>query len=490
METFDLYNDIATRTGGDIYLGVVGPVRTGKSTFIKRFMDKLVLPNIEDKNVLSRAVDELPQSADGKTVMTTQPKFVPSEAVNVKIGDNINASVRLVDCVGYLVDGALGATEGDKTRMVKTPWSDNEMSFEEAAEIGTTKVIVEHSTIGVLLTSDGSIVDIPRATYIEAEEKAVNRLKGIGKPFVIILNSKHPNDLDTIKLRDALSERYKVPVMSLDVLNMELSHINEIFEKLLQEFPVKQVDVFLPEWMRAMSSDDEIIQHTIKKLEDSCDIYKMSEAMVMRGLFSDSEFYSECDVQVEMGSGRVNIYLKAKPDIFFKELSKISGNEICDEYQLMRFVKTLSDDARKYAKLKDALTQVEESGYGVVVPDQEDMVLEEPEIMKQSGKFGVRLKASAPSLHIMRVDVKTEVNPIVGSEQQSEELVKYLLEEFETNKKGIWETNMFGKSLASLVNEGLGNKIFALPDEAKKKLRKALGKIVNEGKGGIICILL
>ncbi len=490
METFDLYNDIATRTDGDIYLGVVGPVRTGKSTFIKRFMDKLVLPKIEDKNVLSRAVDELPQAADGKTVMTTQPKFVPSEAVSVKIGDNINASVRLVDCVGYLVEGALGATEGDKTRMVKTPWSDEEMSFEEAAEIGTTKVIVDHSTIGVLLTSDGSIVDIPRATYIEAEEKAVNQLKSIGKPFVMLLNSKHPTDPDTIKLRDALSERYRVPVMSLDVLNMELKDIDDMFERILQEFPVKQVDVFLPDWMRAMSADDEIIKDTIKTLEGNCDIYKMSEAKGMKGLFSDSEYYSECDIQVEMGSGKVLIYLKANPDMFFKEISKLCGSDIEGEYELMRYVRTLSDDARRYAKLKEALQQVEETGYGVVIPDQEDLILEEPEIMKQAGKFGVRLKASAPSLHIMRVDVKTEVNPIVGSEQQSEELVKYLLEEFETNKKGIWETNMFGKSLASLVNEGLGNKIFALPDEAKKKLRRALGKIVNEGKGGIICILL
>lgn len=489
METFDLYNDIATRTGGDIYLGVVGPVRTGKSTFIKRFMDKLVLPNIEDKNVLSRAIDELPQSADGKTVMTTQPKFVPSEAVNVRIGENINASVRLIDCVGYLVDEALGATEGDKKRMVKTPWSEEEMTFEESAEMGTTKAI-EHSTIGVLLTSDGSIVDIPRATYIEAEEKAVNCLKAIGKPFVIILNSKHPADPDTIKLRDALSERYRVQVISLDVLNMELTDINDMFEKILQEFPIKQVDVFLPDWMRAMTVEDDIIRSTIKTLEDNCDIYKMSEAKGMCNLFADSEYYCKCDIQVEMGSGKVLIYLQANRDLFFKELSKLCGNNIEGEFELMKFVKTLSEDARRYGKLKEALKQVEETGYGVVVPDQEDLILEEPEIMKQAGKFGVRLKASAPSLHIMRVDVNTEVNPIVGSEQQSEELVKYLLEEFESNKKGIWDTNMFGKSLASLVNEGLGNKIFALPEEAKKKLRKALGKIVNEGKGGIICILL
>lgn len=490
MEAYEIYNDIASRTGGDIYLGVVGPVRTGKSTFIKRFMELMVLPNIEDKNVLGRAVDEMPQSADGKTIMTTQPKFVPAEAVEVTFAENVKARIRLIDCVGYLIEGALGATEGEKERMVRTPWSDKEIPFEQAAEIGTTKVINEHSTIGILVTTDGSITGMPRANYISSEEKAVNRLKAIGKPFVIVLNSSDPTNSETVKLADSLSEKYQVPILTINVATMEVGDVERIMQSVLSEFPVRMIDVKIPEWMCALDQSDELIVTSISTLENiTQNVYKMGDATKI--VLNENVYFVALRVdEVNMGKGVITITLEAKPELFYEQLSKSCGQRIDGEFSLMSYVLKLSGDAERYSKLKEALTQVEETGYGVVVPSLDEMVLEEPEIMKQAGRFGVRLKASAPSLHIMKVDVRTEVNPIVGSEQQSEELVKYLLEEFETNKKGIWETNMFGKSLSNLVNEGLSNKIAALPNEAKVKLRKTLGKIVNDGKGGMICILL
>lgn len=491
MESYEIYNDIASRTGGDIYLGVVGPVRTGKSTFIKRFMELMVLPNIEDKNVLDRAVDEMPQSADGKTIMTTQPKFVPAEAVSVRFAENVTANIRLIDCVGYVIDGSIGATEGEKSRMVKTPWSDEEITFEQAAEIGTTKVINDHSTIGILVTTDGSITDMPRANYLEAEEKTVGKLKSIGKPFVIVLNCKDPNNSDSVKLAEALEGKYEVPVVRLSVQNMEVSDVENIMSSVLSEFPVRLIDVRIPDWMTALDGNDELIVSTVEMLDRiTKPVCKMGETAKL--LFSDEDpFYSACTVEsVDMGKGTVTLSLTCKPDVFYNELSKNCNQKIGDEFELMNYVIKLSGDAEKYAKLKQALDEVSETGYGVVVPSLDEMNLEEPEIMKQSGRFGVRLKASAPSLHIMKVDVRTEVNPIVGSEQQSEELVKYLLQEFENNKKGIWETNMFGKSLSSLVNEGLSNKLSSLPEEAKTKMRKTLGRIINDGKGGMICILL
>lgn len=491
MESYEIYNDIASRTGGDIYLGVVGPVRTGKSTFIKRFMELMVLPNIADKNELVRAVDELPQSADGKTIMTTQPKFVPSEAVEVTFAENIKAQIRLIDCVGFMVEGALGATEGEKDRMVMTPWSEREMPFEQAAEIGTSKVINDHSTIGIVITTDGSISDMGRASYVAAEEKAVQRLKAIGKPFVVILNCKDPSDVESQKLRDALSTKYNVPVVGLNVQTMEVSDIESVMVSVLSEFPVRMIDVKIPEWVTALENDDELVLNTISMLDEMTgEVRKMGDSARLSELF-DSPYYVRSSVEsVNMGNGTIQISLEARPELFYEELSRNCGQQIDGEYMLMSYIKELAQDAEKYAKLKEAIEEVNETGYGVVVPTLDEMILEEPEIMKQSGRFGVRLKASAPSLHIMKVDVKTEVNPIVGSEQQSEELVKYLLEEFETNKKGIWETNMFGKSLSSLVNEGLSNKLSSLPNEARNKIRKTLGRIINEGKGGMICILL
>lgn len=492
MDSFDLYKDIATRTGGDIYIGVVGPVRTGKSTFIKRFMENLVLPSITDKNIKKRAIDEMPQSADGKTIMTTQPRFVPEQAVSIKINKSIDVRVRMIDCVGYLVEGAIGHTEGDKARAVRTPWSKEDIPFEKAAEIGTHKVITEHATIGVVLTTDGSITDIARPKYIPAEERVIRELKSLGKPFVVVLNTKNPKNADTIKLKDALEERYGVPIVALNVLNMSMEDITAIMERVLLEFPLKLIDVNMPRWMQVLGRDNSVIMDIIERMNKCSEgVVKMSDYKRFELVFDGSDsILPNSEIALDMGTGCLTIKIEAKEELFFQVLTATCGTDIDDDFSLLKYVKYMKEAEIEYSKIKSAMADVEEKGYGVVMPRTEDMVLEEPELVKQGNRFGVSLKASAPSLHIMKVDVMAEINPIVGTEQQGEELVKYLLSEFEDNRQGIWETNMFGKSLNLLVKEGLSNKLYAMPQEAQIKLRKTLGRIINEGKGGVICILL
>lgn len=492
MDSFDLYKDIATRTGGDIYVGVVGPVRTGKSTFIKSFMENLVLPAISDKNVKQRAIDEMPQSADGKTIMTTQPKFVPEQAIKIKINKSIDVNVRMIDCVGYLVEGAIGHTEGNKPRAVRTPWSKEDMPFEQAAEIGTHKVISEHSTIGIVVTSDGSITDISRPKYIPAEERVIKELANLGKPFVVVLNSKTPKNADTLKLRDALEERYKVPIIALDVLNMSMEDITAIMEKVLLEFPLKLIEANMPRWMQVLDVENAVIKDILERLDNNAQgITKMSDYVKFENLFKGSDsILPNADLSLDMGKGSLIVKVMPKEGLFFNVLTSTCGTDIEDDYSLLKYVSYMKEAEIEYSKIKNAMESVKETGYGVVMPTSNDMILEEPELVRQGNRFGVCLKASAPSLHIMRVDVMTEINPIVGTEQQGEELVKYLMSEFEDNKQGIWETNMFGKSLNLLVKEGLSSKLNAMPQDAQVKLRKTLGRIINEGKGGVICILL
>lgn len=493
MEEFDIYNDIRSRTGGDIYVGVVGPVRVGKSTFITNFMQKLVVPKIADKNVLERMRDELPQSANGKTIMTTQPKFVPNEAVTVTLTPEVDVKVRLVDCVGYMVDGATGHLDGDKPRMVKTPWSDEEISFTDAADIGTRKVICDHSTIGVVMTTDGSIsTELPRSAYVAAEERAIAELKALNKPFVIVLNSTVPESAETQKLAASLEEKYGTSVMSLDVLNLTENDVTKLFEKVLMEFPLSDIEIKINKWLQALPYDDEIINTLVDGITSvSANMTKMSDYKLPESLFADSADFNAPTIEsVELDKGKVTYSISAKPELFYKVLGNKCGMDIADDFDLMSHITELVTAKREYDKLSAALNQVRETGYGVVTPTMDEMTLEEPQMVKQGSRFGVRLRASAPSLHIMRVDIETEVNPVVGTEQQSEELVKYLMSEFETDPKGIWETNMFGKSLHSLVNEGLNNKLSAMPDDTQKKMRRTLSRIVNEGKGGVICILL
>ena len=492
MDKFDLYHDIATRTKGDLYIGVVGPVRTGKSTFIKRFMETLILPEIADESEQKRATDEMPQSAGGRIVMTTQPKFVPADAIKLTVGEKVNAKVRLIDCVGYMVEGAEGDKEDGKPRMVRTPWQEEEIPFEKAAEIGTEKVIRDHSTIGVVVTQDGSVTEIPRASYVAAEERVVREMKALGKPFVVILNSKTPDAPDTIKLADALAERYGVTVAVKNVLKMGEEDFRDVLEKILLEFPIKALDFVIPDWMRALSGGNSILSALVQRIAERVqNVEKMRDLSALSDLTEGSEYFSACSVDsADASTGKATLSVTPAEGLFYKVLSEETGTEIDGEYGMMTYVRYLSEAGRAYEKLKGALADVEEKGYGVVAPSLDEMVLEEPEIFKQSGKCGVRLKASAPSLHIMRVDVGAEVAPIVGSEQQGEELVKNLLSEFETDKKGIWETNLFGKSLNTLVREEITSKLSGIPVDAQNKVRRTLGRMVNEGRGGMICILL
>jgi len=491
MCDYNIYKDIADRTKGNIYIGVVGPVRTGKSTFITRVMEKLVLPNIAEGYDKERTKDELPQSGDGKLIMTTQPKFIPNRAVSVNL-ENIKFNVRLIDCVGYLVDGVIGHEEDNKPRMVLTPWDSEEMPFEKAAEIGTNKVITDHSTIAVLVTTDGSISDIARDNYVVAEERVVKELKLCGKPFVIVLNSSHPTNTETTNLASALSSKYECSVLPLNVDKLTEDDISNIFDNVLKEFPITKIAVKLPQWMQILDYSSDLIKgliQSIKKIIDSVAKFDdLPDEMKITGL--EDVYEQKIEKVISLGEGKVTLYVEPKQDLYYKVLSEQCGCDIKNEYHLISYIKQLSTAKVQYDKLKDALLQVEETGYGVVHPTLNDLSLEEPKMYKAGGKFGVKLKASAPSLHVMRVDIETEVNSLVGNEQQSEELVKYLMEEFENNPQDIWDTKMFGKSLYSLVNEGLQNKLLVMPQEVQKKMRKTLGRIVNEGKGGVICILL
>lgn len=492
MNSNNIYDDISNRTSGDIYLGVVGPVRCGKSTFITTFMNEMVLPNITNDYDKIRTIDELPQSADGKTIMTTQPRFVPKEAVKITVNDKVNLKIRLVDCVGYTVSGTEGLLENNKPRLVKTPWSDKPLSFEDAAEMGTRKVITDHSTIAVVLTTDGSFGELQRKSFVDAENKTINELKALGKPFVVVLNSSRPKDDDTLSLQNSLKNKYEVPVITMDVLNLTQQNINEIFSNILQEFPLYSLRVKMPNWLQALPYDDELIQEIVAQSKYIIDkTKKIGELDSEKMAFEASENFEVVSMAgIDMGQGIAYLDIKPKQDLFYKVLSRECDQKITSDFELVTYIKKLAYAKSEYDKFSDALAQVEETGYGVVSPKMEEMTLEEPEMVKQGSRYGVRLKASAPSWHIMKVDVETEISPIVGSEQQSEELVKYLLKEFENNPKSLWDTNMFGKSMHSLVNEGLNKKIVQMPVEAQRKIRKTLSRIVNEGKGGIICILL
>lgn len=492
MEKYQIYEDIKNRTNGDIYVGVVGPVRVGKSTFISEFMKKLVIPNIDNKNVRERAVDELPQSADGKTVMTTQPRFVPNEAVKISVADNVNLKVRMIDCVGYLVSGAMGATENDKPRLIKTPWSDEEMPFEQAAEFGTKKVIEEHSTIGIVLTTDGSVTDLDRASYIDAEERVVKEMQACKKPFVVVLNSKNPNSTESKKLVQSLSEKYSAQVLAMNVAEMKDADVDKIFEKILLEFPIKSIKVKMPKWLQALAFSNPIIKEIISEIRKfGGDLKKVGDARKEAIVFTESESFDPITFsEIEMGEGIVRFDVIPKEGLFYKVLSEECGFEIKDDFELVSYIKSLAVAKVNYDKLKHALDEVEQTGYGIVVPNKEEYVLQQPEVVKQGGKFGVKIKAAAPSLHIVKVDVETEVTPLVGTETQSQDLVDYLNEKFESDPTGIWETNLLGKSLYSLVGDNIGSKITMMPADAQRKMKKTLGRIINEGKGGVLCILL
>ncbi len=492
MENMEIYQDIAKRTEGDIYIGVVGPVRTGKSTFIKKFMELLVLPNIENEYKKERAVDELPQSASGRTIMTTEPKFIPNEAVEINLNGNVKLKTRLVDCVGYLVNNAIGYLEDDMPRMVKTPWSENEMPFETAAELGTKKVIVEHSTVGIIVTTDGTITDIPREEYIEAEERVVRELKELNKPFIMLLNCQNPNDGYSISMAQNLSEKYGATVMPVSCLDLNLENINEIFSKLLYEFMIERVEVKFPRWLDGVDINNELkvsLFENVKKAFSNTRRLKDINENYLK--LEDCEEIKKSSIEeINLGTGVVTVNAELKDSLFYNMLTKITGVEIKNEGELFSCISSFAKIKKDYDKMAYAIHEVNEKGYGIVTPGIDDLILEEPEIVKQGSKYGVKLRAKAPSIHMIKINTETEVSPIVGSEKQSEDLIKYLLSEFENDPKQIWESNIFGKSLHELVNEGLQNKLAKMPEEAQCKLQETLERIVNEGSGGLICIIL
>ncbi|MBS4030723.1 MAG: stage IV sporulation protein A [Clostridiales bacterium] len=492
MVKFDLIQHIVERTGGDIYLGVVGPVRTGKSTFIKKFMELLVIPNIPDALDQERARDELPQSSAGRTIMTTEPKFIPDEAIEIKVRDNISMRVRFVDCVGYTVNGAVGYDDDGGPRMVTTPWFDYDIPFEEAAEVGTRKVITDHSTIGIVVTTDGTITDIPRYDYLEAEERVVAELKELGKPFVILLNSIRPYSQEALALKEELADKYNVPIIPFNAIQLMEEDINVIFQEVLYEFPVREVNINLPSWVEVLDADhwlredySQIIRESVAEINRLRDVDGMVETLSVQDIVENIVLK-----EMDLGTGKAVIEIQAPESLYEQILTEICGVEIEDQADLLMILKASVAAKREYDKLAEALEQVRETGYGIVPPLLEEMSLEEPEIIRQGGRFGVRLRASAPSLHIIRVDVNSEFAPIVGTEKQSEELISFIMSEFEESPEKMWQSDIFGKSLHALVKDGIGNKLGNMPPNAQEKLQETLEKIINEGSGGLIAIIL
>ena len=488
----DIYNDIAQRTGGDIYIGVVGPVRTGKSTLIKRFMETLVIPNIESDYKKERAVDELPQSAAGKTIMTTEPKFIPEEAVTIRLPDGAQFRTRMIDCVGYIVPSSLGYIENEMPRMVMTPWFKEEVPFNMAAEIGTQKVITEHATIGLVVTTDGSISDIPRSEYAECEERVIKELQELGKPFIVLLNCVDPDTEEARTLALQMQENYHTTVIPVSCTQLQEQDIQKILTALLYAFPVKEVNFAMPNWISMLEKGHPVKQEVFNAIRQSAqNLITVKDAVGLAKPICQCQYILHAEsANIDLGSGAVTISVTLDHSLFFRILSESTGLDIQDEANLLEILKELCEIKKSYSRLEPALKEVEATGYGIVMPTLEELSLEEPEIIKQGGKYGVRLKASAPSIHMMKAGINTTVSPIVGSEKQSEELVMYLLQGFEEDPAKIWSSNIFGKSLHELVNEGLHNKLFKMPVEARMKLQETLERVINEGCSGLICFIL
>ena len=492
MEERNVYSDISRRTGGRIYLGVVGGVRTGKSTFIKRFMDTVVIPHISDDALRRRTIDELPQSAAGRTIMTTEPKFIPEDAVTIDLDDNVSFSVRMIDCVGYIVPSALGYIEDEQPRMVKTPWYDDEIPFNMAAEIGTQKVITDHSSVGIVVTTDGSVTDIPREEYEEAEQRVISELRAIGKPFVVLLNCEEPNSEASKNLAAKLSQKYSVSVMPVNCLEMDESEIRKILAGVLFEFPVCEISVGMPKWVTSLEKGHRIRSDIFGNIRDSAaDVKKLREITSVCEKLKNSEYVSKAEPgSIDPGSGKASISVTLERGLFCSVIGEKTGMEISDESDIMKMIVELTEMKTEFDKIKAAYLDAEESGYGIVMPSPEDLSLEAPQIIRQGSKYGIKLKATAPSIHMLKTNITTEITPIVGSEQQSEELISYLLSEFEENPVKIWESNIFGKSLNELVGEGISNKLQRMPSEARSKLNETIERIINDGCNGLICVIL
>lgn len=490
MDSFQVYRDMKVRTNGEIYIGVVGPVRTGKSTFIKRFMDLLVLPNMTDEHARERTKDELPQSASGTTIMTTEPKFVPKEAASVKLSDDVEVKIRLIDCVGYMVEGASGHIENDTERQVKTPWFEYEIPFTKAAAIGTQKVIRDHATIGFVVTTDGSVTDLPRESYIPAEEKTVKELQSIGKPFLILLNCLKPYGEEAKALKEELQQKYSAPVFPVNCEQLKAEDINEIMRQILYQFPVTEVEFYLPKWVEMLSRDhrikQDLLEHIRRFMENMDDI----RSAVSCEEKADSPYINEISVEkVEMDTGKVRVRIWFEQKYYYEVLSELTGTQIKGEYELISTMKELSAMKEEFSQIKDAFADVKIKGYGVVSPKKEEIRLDDPVIIKQGSKYGVKIRSEAPSIHMIRANIETEIAPIVGNEKQAEDLVEYIRQESET-PEGVWGTNIFGKSVEELVMDGIRSKIAMINDESQSKLQDSMQKIVNDSNGGMVCIII
>lgn len=492
MEEYNIYKDICQRTKGDIYLGVVGPVRTGKSTFIKNFMNLMVLPNIADEYTRERAIDEMPQSASGITIMTTEPKFVPNEAVEIIVEDDISMKVRMIDCVGFLVEGANGHMEDDGPRMINTPWSKEKITFEEAATIGTKKVIEDHSTIGLVITTDGTVTDLPRENYVHAEEKTVRELQNIKKPFCIILNTSMPYSSDTEDVVEELKEKYNAPVLPINCGNLKRDDVNQILENVLYEFPVREIRLNIPKWFETLNLDHWLKSSIISGIKSTMEsIAKLKDIRKNIGSIEENEYIKKAYIdKIYLGEGRANIEINLKEDLFYRVLSETTNMDIDSEYELISNIKVLAEAKREYDKIKFALDEVNRKGYGIVSPTLEDISIHEPEVIKSGSQYSVRVKANAGTLHIIKADIETEITPVVGSEEQSRDLINYLKDEMRRQDGNIWELNIFGRTMSDMVRDGLQNKIYRMPEDAQSKLQETIQRIVNEGNGGMICILL
>ncbi|MBU3839687.1 MAG: stage IV sporulation protein A [Candidatus Ruminococcus intestinipullorum] len=490
MDSFQLYNDIKARTKGDIYIGVVGPVRTGKSTFIKRFMDVLVIPNMTDEHAKERTKDELPQSASGVTIMTTEPKFVPKEAAKIQLSEDVEVKIRLIDCVGYMVDGASGHVENHVERQVKTPWFDYEIPFTKAAEIGTQKVIHGHSTIGIVVTTDGSIGELPRESYIPAEEKTVKELQSIGKPFVVLLNTQKPQSNEARNLSKELQEKYQVSVLPVNCEQLRTEDIHDIMKQVLYEFPISEIEFYIPKWVEMLPMEHKIKSELLEHIKVILDNMEDVRSAAQIDLQTESPYIEKVTIdKIEMDTGKVQIKIEFFERYYYEVLSELTGTQISGEYELISAMKELSAIREEYTQIKDAFADVKMKGYGVVRPKKEEITLDEPVIIKQGSKYGVKIRSEAPSIHMIRANIETEIAPIVGSEKQAQDLVEYIKAESETTE-GVWGTNIFGKSIEDLVMDGMRNKITMINEESQIKLQDTMQKIVNDSNGGLVCIII
>ncbi|WP_313132231.1 stage IV sporulation protein A [Anaerocolumna sp.] len=490
-QIYDVYNDIKARTGGEIYIGVVGPVRTGKSTFIKRFMDLLVIPNIEDEYSRGRAIDELPQSAAGKTIMTTEPKFIPKEAAEINLGEGTKVNIRLIDCVGYMVSGASGHIENEQERLVKTPWFDYEIPFTQAAELGTQKVINDHSTIGIVVTTDGSFGDIPRENYIPAEEKTINELKKLRKPFIVLLNTNRPYSENTIDLSNEIAAKYNVTVLPVNCEQMKKDDIHRIMVNILSVFPVSEIDFYMPKWAEMLPDDHWLKLDLINSIKELMRNITLIRDVRAENMESGSEYVKKFKIdKIEMENGSVKVTVDFDDVYYYNILSDLIGVPINDEYQLIATLRELANMKNEYEKVGNACQDVRTRGYGVVTPSREDITIDEPEIMKHGNKYGVKIKATAPSIHMIKANIQTEIAPIVGTQEQAEDLIAYINKNAAEEPEGIWETNIYGKSIKQLVDDGINTKINKMTDESQLKLQETMQKIINDSNGGIICIII